>query len=50
MVMGVSAVVLYACENIKLESPEMTQLLKAMDYGFQEGKINEEMFIQGYAV
>lgn len=50
MIEGISIILLYACENIQPESPEMTQVLKTMDYGFQKDKINEEMFILGYAL
>ena len=42
---AISSTILYACENIKLESPELTLLYKVMDYGFENNKLNEMDFI-----
>lgn len=50
MIVGISVILLYACENIQPKSPEMNHLLKTMDYAFYEEMINEEMFIQGYII
>ena len=37
----------YACENLKLDSPEMTLFISALDYLFETDFISNKDFIQG---
>lgn len=47
IVIAISSIILYACENIKLDSPEFKQLSDDLYYGFENSKLNEQSFIQG---
>ena len=37
----------YACENLKLDSPEMTLFISALDYLFETDFISNKDFSQG---
>lgn len=50
MTVAIASIILYACENIKLDSPEFKQLVNALSYGFENSKINEQSFMQGFDI
>ena len=50
MTVAIASIMLYACENIKLDSPEFKQLVNALSYGFENTKINEQSFMQGFDI
>ena len=50
MTVAIASIILYACENIKLDSPEFKQLVNALSYGFENTKINEQSFMQGFDI